>query len=123
LRFRVIASPVRSRTSHTVHLLGSVDQEEEEGEGARRDGAEREGESLYLLEQLVEGRGIGVAVPAGAAGAAQAFDGIEGLLPFEAADHPAERRGEPADVLMEGNVLAPDGRAGKGGESKGRMSH
>src|SRR4051794_38037743 len=48
-----------------------------------------------------------------AAGAAERLDRVERLLPLEPEDDAAERGGEPADVLVEGNVLTPDRRTRK----------
>jgi len=92
-----------------VHLLGRVDEQEEEGEGARGDRAQLEGEPLYLVQQVVERWSGRVAMATRAAGAAERLDRVERLLPLEPEDDAAERGGEPADVLVEGNVLTPDG--------------
>jgi hypothetical protein len=114
-----------------MHLLGRVDEQEEESKGARGNRAELERQSLDLLQQLVE-RGSGrVAVASCAAGAAEGLDRVERLLPLEPEDDAAERGGEPADVLVEGNVLTPDGgtrkrdgtrRRGRGGPARPRLA-
>src|SRR5690242_3064056 len=65
------------------------------------------------MEQLLERRCGRVAMAACPAGAAQRLDRVERLLPLEPQDDAAERGGEPADVLVEGNVLTPDRRPRK----------
>jgi hypothetical protein len=100
-----------------VHLFGGVDEEEEEREGARRGRAQLEGERRHLLEQRVEAGRRRVAAPAVAARLPQPLNGVERLPALQPADHPAERRGEPAHVLVERHVLAPRHRLGRNGES------
>jgi len=92
-----------------MDLLGRVDEQEEEGEGARGDRTQLEGEPFYLAQKFVERWGSRVAMAPRAAGAAEGLDRVERLLPLEPEDDAAERGGEPADVLVEGNVLTPDG--------------
>jgi hypothetical protein len=103
---------IGARSADAVHLLGGVDEQEEERERARRDRRELEGERFDLGEELVERGRVGVAVASRAAGAAQRLDRLERQLTLEAADDAAERAGEPSDVLVEGDVLAADRRAG-----------
>jgi len=114
-----------------VHLLGGVDEQEEEGEGARGDRAQLEREPFYLAQKFVERWGSRVAMAPRAAGAAEGLDRVERLLPLEPEDDAAERGGEPADVLVEGNVLTPDGgtrkrdgarRGGGGGPTRPRLA-
>jgi hypothetical protein len=97
-----------------MHLLGGVDEEKEEREGACGDRAQLERKGFDLREELIE-RGCGrIAVASGAAGAAEGLDRLERLLTLEAADDAAERGSEPADVVVERDVLATDRRAGDG---------
>ena len=86
----MVARAIRARAADAVHLLGSVDQQEEERESARRHRTQLERESLYLVQQLVEGGRIGFTVATGTTGAAEALDRVERLLALEVADHAAE---------------------------------
>ena len=106
LRLLRLGRAVRSRASHPMHLLRGVDQQEEEGEGARRHRAEVERELRDLVEQGVERRGIGLAVAARATGGTESFHGLECLFPLLRPDHAAQCRGEPPDVVVQGHVLA-----------------
>jgi hypothetical protein len=105
-----------------MHLLGRVDEQKEEREGARGDRAQLERKGLDLGEELVERRRGWIAVATRAAGAAEGLDRLERQLTLEAADDAAERGGQPADVFVQGDVLAADRRAGNrdGAERGGR---
>ena len=67
-----------------MHLLGGVDEQEEERERARGDGAQLERERLDLVEQLVERGRVRVAMAARAARLAERLDRVERLLALEA---------------------------------------
>jgi len=71
LRLGIFRAPVRARTAHAMYLLGRVDEEKEEREGARGRGGQLGRERAHLLQQLVERRRVRIAVPARAAGAAK----------------------------------------------------
>ena len=99
---------VRARAPDAMHLLGGVDEQEEERERARGDRAQLERQRFDLVRADRRARARRVAVAPRAAGAAEGLDRVERLLALEAEDDAAERGGEPADVLVEGNVLTPD---------------
>jgi hypothetical protein len=90
-----------------VGLFGGVDQEEEEREGSRCHRALFDGESVYLAEKILEGHGITIAVASSARRNAQLLDDLERLLPLETLDYAPQRASEPADVLVERDVLRP----------------
>ena len=123
LRLGVRHGAVRARATHAMHLLGGVDEQEEERERARGDGAELERQTLRPASRSSSSDGARrIAVAASAAGLSQALDRVERLLALEPADDAPERGGEPADVLVEGDVLAADHRArqGDGAECRSR---
>jgi putative restriction endonuclease len=111
LRLGVVDATVRARAADAMHLLGCIDQQEEEGECARGDGDVLDGERFYLGEQLVEGWRFGGAMSSRSACASEGLYRIECGLALEAAYDSAEGRGEPAHVVVQGDVLAPDARA------------
>ena len=71
LRLGVLVAAVRPGAPHAMHLLRRVDEEEEEGEGARRDGGQIHGERVHLPQQLLERRSARRPVPPRARGAAE----------------------------------------------------
>jgi hypothetical protein len=97
-----------------MRLLRGVDQEEKESESARRHRAIRNAQPVNQLEEVIEGRRVGVAVAPAARRNAQSLDDREGLVTLEAPDDPPERAGEPANVVVEWEVFFTGwGRFGK----------
>jgi hypothetical protein len=88
-------------------LLRSVDQEKEEREGSRGHRALFDGESVYLAEEILERHGVTIAMASSTRGNAQLFDDLERLLSLETLDYAPQRTGQPADVLVEWDVLRP----------------
>src|SRR5688500_17149532 len=105
LRLRTRAAQVLVASTHPMYLLGGVDEEEEQREGARGDDAQLEWKRRDVVEQFVDGRGARIAVAACSARPAKLLDGIERLVPLEPADDAAESRGEAPDVVVEGEVF------------------
>jgi hypothetical protein len=98
-----------------VRLFRGINQQKEERERARSNCALLDAESVDLAEQVIEGRGVGVPVPSGARGDAQAFDDRERLLSFEPPDYTPQRSCEPAYVIVEGQIFFSwSGRGGHG---------
>jgi hypothetical protein len=96
---------IRVAAPDAVRLLGGVDQQEKEGEGAGRHGAVRDAESVDLFQQVVEGRSVGIAVPTGAGCHAQPLDDRERLVTLEASDYATKRASQPANVIVEGKIF------------------
>jgi hypothetical protein len=88
-----------------VYLFRGVDEQEEEGEGARGDRAPLERKCFDLREEGVEGRSAGIAVAPRAACLTQRLDRFERRLALEPADHAAKRGGEPPHVVVQWDVL------------------
>jgi len=88
-----------------MSLLGGVDQQKEECERARRHRALLDRQTVDPLEKLFEGRSIALAVTPRAGRDAKLLDDLERFLSLEPLDHPAECGGEPADILVEREVL------------------
>jgi hypothetical protein len=98
-----------------MHLLGRVDEQEEQREGSRGAGGTADRQCVDPLEQGRERRRIGVPVPARPGGLPQRLHGLEGRLPLEPANHLAERGREEAHVLVEReNFVAGRGRSVSG---------
>ena len=92
-----------------MSLLGGVDQQKEERERARGDRTLLHGESVHLAQQIVERRRAGLTVPARARCGPKTLDDIERLLSFESLDDASERAGQPADVVVEREILLAGG--------------
>jgi hypothetical protein len=92
-----------------MSLLGGVDQEKEEGERTRCDRALLDSKSIDFTQQIVERRNSGLAVTPSARCGAQPFDDLEGFLSFQSLDDAPERAGQPADILVEGEILLSRG--------------
>jgi hypothetical protein len=88
-----------------MHLLGGVDEQEEERERARRGGAHLERKPAHALEKGIQRWRVGIATPAGATRAPQTFDNLKRVVPLELPNHAAKGAGEPADVLVQRHVL------------------
>ena len=82
-------------------LLGGVDQEEEQGECARGDGALFDGQAVDNPKNFFECKGADLVMAPCAGCHAQTLDNGEGFVAFQPANYPPQRRGKPADVLME----------------------
>ena len=92
---------------HAVHLLGGVDEQEEQRERARDDRGSIERQGVHDREQLIERRRARLAAPPRAAGASERFDGVERIVALQPANDGAERGGEEANVVVEGKVFRP----------------
>jgi hypothetical protein len=88
-----------------MHLLRSIDQQEEERERARSDANKLGRELRHAIDQLVEiGRTVLVSSSSSAA-PAQAIDYIECLIAFESLNYPTKRSAEIPDILMKREVF------------------
>src|SRR5688572_8023186 len=88
-----------------MHLLSRVDQEEKESERARGQRSKLDRQRSDFREQRRQAARVGVTASTSAAGAAQILDCLKRLLALESADHSAERRGKPANVIVKRLVL------------------
>jgi hypothetical protein len=88
-----------------VHLFGGVDEQEEEGKGARDDGRAFQRQAIDPLQQLIERRRIGLPTPPSAAGPTQAFDGLKRLVTLQSADDCAEGGREQTNVVVKREVF------------------
>ncbi len=104
---------VHAGAPYAMHLLCGIDEQEEQGESASRNGAVRQRERLDSLEQLLEGRRFGVSAATGARVAPQRFHMLKGLLTLETPDHTPERRRETTHVIVEGKVFGTGGTLGR----------
>ena len=122
-----VAPQVRVAAPHAVHLLGGVDQQEEERECARRDRALLDGKPSTRRSSSSSEGASGVAVPARAACATRRRSTmVERLLALEPPDDAPERARQPANILVEREVFASRrGRAGHPGryETDGRRGY
>ena len=94
-----------------MSLLGGVDQQKEECERTRRYRALRDGQRIDFAQQIVERRSSGLPVTASARCRAQPLDDLEGFLSFQSLDDASERAGQPADILVEGEILLSRGHS------------
>ncbi len=92
-----------------MYLFRGVDEQEEERERARGDGGAIGGQRGDALEQLVQRWRARIAMSARATGLAKRFHRLERVVTFEAFDHPAQRGGEPPNILMQGDVFGTNG--------------
>jgi hypothetical protein len=105
LRGELCALFVAVTAAHAVHLLGGVDEEEEEREGARDGRRHFDREIRHAREQRVEiGRG-GFTAPPTAARGTQIFHCLEDHVALQPLDDLPERGSEPAHVLLQGPIL------------------
>jgi hypothetical protein len=114
-RLRLGVVPVGLAPPHAVHLLRRVDEQEEEGERARRQRRQGERQRLHARQQRVERRRRRVPAAARPRGAADRLHRLERLLPLQPADDAPERGGEAAHVLVQRLVLGARGRRGRDG--------
>src|SRR5687767_6341960 len=92
-----------------MSLLGGVDQQKEERERARGDGALLDGESVDFAQKIVESGSSRLTVTARARREAKTLDDLERFLSFQSLDDASERSGQPADVVVERQVLLSRG--------------
>jgi hypothetical protein len=95
-----------------VHLLGDVDEQEEERERARDGLLHRRRPRFDEGEQRADRGGVVLAAPV-AARSAEPLDRVEGGVAFEALHGASETRREPAHVVVERCVLRASGRLGQ----------
>jgi hypothetical protein len=88
-----------------VRLLGGVDQQEEEGECARGDGALVHRELFDFREEIVEIVATSVAVASRSRRGAETLYCLVSLRALEPLYHPAEGGREPPHVFVERNVF------------------
>jgi hypothetical protein len=105
LRRITFAIPVRLAPPDAMHLLGGIDEEEEEREGARGERREIERKGGDFLEEGIEVFRVGVAAPARSAGTAEPIDSLKRRFTLEPQDDAAERRGEAPHVIVKRDVF------------------
>ena len=88
-----------------MSLLGGVDQQKEKRERAGGHGALLDRQAVDPAQKRFQGRGIALVMTPRPGCDAELFDDLEGLLSLEPQDHPSERGSEPADILVEREVL------------------
>jgi len=88
-----------------MHLLGSVDQEEEEGECASRNRGDVNWKRRDFSKELLQFSGTGIASAPSAARASQVLYSMECGRPLEPLDHPAQRVRKPANVFVQRKVF------------------
>jgi hypothetical protein len=88
-----------------MHLLGGVDEQEEERKGAGRDRGTLERQGVDAGDELVERGRSRLVVPPSAARLPERFDRVEGGVSLDLADDATQRRREPPDVVVERTVL------------------
>ena len=91
-----------------MHLLGGIDQEEEQRERSSSDARQVRGELRCVLDQLIETWSSRLTVPSRAAARSQAVDNRESLITFQSLDDPSESAAEIPDVLVKRKIFAPD---------------
>jgi hypothetical protein len=100
---------IRVPTPDSVGLFGGVDEQKEERERARNDGALRYTERVDLTQQIVERRSSPLAVTASPRSGAKALDDLERLLSLESLNDASQRAGQPANIFVERNVFSSRG--------------
>jgi hypothetical protein len=85
-----LATRAEVAASSAVDLLGGVDQQKEQGEGAADPTGDVDRHVADLGEQFLKARGAGLVAAAGAAASAEVFDGGEHRVALEAADDLSE---------------------------------
>jgi hypothetical protein len=85
---------------YAVHLLGGVDEEEEQREGPRDGCSLLDGEAVDAFEQCSKPDCTCGSAPPITACRAETLDGLENRFAFEAADHTSERASEPAHIVV-----------------------
>ena len=88
-----------------MHLLGGVDQQEEQREGARHRRRELERQALHAREQSSARFGAPASPRRRARHAPQPLHGVESVVALQPADHAAEAGGEAAHVVVQGLVF------------------
>ena len=88
-----------------MHLLGRIDEEKEECEGARCSGGEREGKFRHAVQQGVERGSVDIAPPARARIAPQELHGRESFFAFQPSNHAAQCVGETAYVVVQRDIF------------------
>src|SRR5258706_10765802 len=96
-----------------MHLLRSIDEQKKQSECTRCYCAPIEGQSLNLGKEFIERASIRCAEAPRTTSLSQRFDRLERGFTFEAANHAAERRGEPSHILVQRYVLSADRRTGR----------
>jgi hypothetical protein len=107
--------PVRLAPPDAMHLLGGIDEEEEEREGARGERREIERKRGDFLEECIEAFRTGVAAAACSACTAEAIDGLKRRFTLEPQDDVAERCGEAPHVIVKRDVFRTGVRPLRGG--------
>src|ERR1700694_3793701 len=92
-----------------VCLLGGVDEQKEERERARGDRALLHAQSVDFAKQVVERRSAGLTVTPSARRRPKALDDLEGFHSFQSLDDAAEGAGQPANVVVEREILLAGG--------------
>jgi len=91
-----------------MHLLGGVDQEEEQGERSSSDARQVRGELRRVLDQLIESWRAGRSVPSRAAARSQAVDNRESFITFQSLNDSAKSAAEIPDILVKRKIFAAD---------------
>ncbi len=96
---------VLATSTNAMDLLGRVDEQEEEREGASYGCRLLGGKLVHLTEQLVESARAVCSATSITTGDPQCFDGGEHVVALEALDDATKRAGEPSHVIVEGLVF------------------
>lgn len=97
-----------------MHLLGGIDQEEEEGERPRDDGHPFEGQRIDSGEQFLQALARLGAMPSRARRLPQRLDGVKRFFALEPTNYVAECGGKSSDVVMKRRVLGTNREVGGG---------
>jgi hypothetical protein len=88
-------------------LLRGVDEKKEESERSRSYRALVDGQTLYIVQQLLESRSASLAVSPRPGREAEPFDDLERLASLKALDNATESGSEPAYIFVEGEIFFP----------------
>jgi len=105
LRGRALILLVRTRSTNTVHLLGSIDEEKEKRESARGERGKFDRQRRDLGEQCRDAFRVRILASARAAGLAKILHCVKCVLPLEPPDYAPEHCRKPADIFVKRNVF------------------